>query len=446
MVSAGEVCTEAKAKELGLLELGAIRTYSETDTSDYTKTEALCRISDNRAKAYPVCALEHGFAFTQVPGDMSRCVTPSCPPGFTSGSNQQCYKPSSSILKDKTKICDEKSYDWYTIPYYHLGNGYRKGNDGKCYEPCPKSYVPLVKEDPVDKGKWEVEFSDDTILTDGSRCVSIDDYFNGDYAGKANTDMEHCPIAVVRRLASSTEGLKEELKANAQENMELLEDQLPSSLRVRVNSKIASEATKVALDTKMNLKNIQAGTTRMKIACGRMVDDGEIGNLHGICKSLKETPSKFFSQWRTDTPNVKDSVLATRRAVMEQACHEVFCNNPENAMIAGGEPICFTPRKVSKEELDEHNSIVEYQNKKLNAFAEGGTGTFTTPKGKLRDSPDTSEFVKKSIKIVLSILLTLLTLLVLFMFGRLFILFFGLAKEKAEAEVRKNLAAAAPGT
>lgn len=442
MASAGEVCTEAKAKELGLLDLGAIRTYSETDTGDYTKTEALCRISDNRSQAYPMCALEHGFAFAQVPGDASRCVTPTCPPGFTAGSNQQCFKPSSSILKDKTKICDEKAYDWYTVPYYHLGNGFRKGSDGKCYEPCRGGYVPLVTEDPVDKEKWGVEFTDDTIPIDGSRCVNIDDYFNNKYGSKADVGMEHCPIAVIRRLAASTEGLKEELKANAQENMELLEDQLPSRTRVRANSILAGEATRVALETKKNLKNILPGSTPMKIACGRMVDDGEFGNLHGICKSLKETPSKFFGAWRTDAVGVPDSVLATRRTVMEQACHEVFCNNPENAMIAGGESICFTPRKVSQAELDEHNSTVEWQNKKLNAFADGGSGTYTTPNGKLRDSPDTGGFVQKSIKIVLSIFLTLVMLVTLLMLARFFLLFFGLAKETAVAKAKASLAAA----
>jgi hypothetical protein len=439
MVSAGEVCTEAKAKELGLTDLEAIRTYSETDANDYTKTEALCRISDNRAQAYPMCALEHGFAFAQVPGDLSRCATPSCPPGFVAGSNQQCYKPTSSILKDKTNICEEKAYDWYTIPYYQLGNGYRKGSDGKCYEPCRETYVPLVTEDPVDKDKWAVTFSDNSIKTDGSQCVSINDYFNNKYGSKADTGMEYCPMAIIRRLAASTEGLKDELKANAQPNMELLEDQLPSSTRVRVNSKIAAEATRVALDTKMNLKNVKSGSTPMQIACGRMVDDAEIGTLYGICKNLKETPSKLYSVWRTDNPGAPDSVLATRRAVMEQACHEVFCNARENAMIAGGEPICFTPKNVSQAELDDHNNtVVTHQRQVVASLTDGGTRAYTTPQGKLRDSPDTGGFVKKSIKIVLSILLTLLTLLAALMFIRMVILFFNLNTELALAKTQSR--------
>lgn len=436
MVSAGEICTNAKAKELGLLDLQAIRTYSDTNPNDYTKTEALCRISDNRAQAYPICALEHGFAFTQVPGDASRCTTPLCPPGFTMGTNRQCYKPTSSILKDKTKICDEKAYDWYTIPYYQLGNAYRQGSDGKCYEPCKNAFVPLVTEDPVDKAKWDVTFSDDTIKTDGSRCVSVGDYFNGKYAGVKDRGNDYCPMAVIRRLASSTEELKAELKENAKGNMELLEDQLPTSTRVRVNSKIAGEAVRVAMDTKLNLKNVQTGSPEMKIACGRMVDDEEIGKLYGICKTLKETPSKFYSQWRADNENAPDTVLATRRAVMEQACHEVFCNQRENAMIANGEPICFTLRKATEDELKEHNNTAEYQRKRVgDALMGDGTGEYRSPTGKLRDTPNTDGFVAKLIKIVSGFLLVIIIVVAIIMLGKLISLFFNLSAEKVKEQL-----------
>ena len=336
------------------------------------------------------------------------------------GSNNLCFKPTSSILKDKTRICDEKIYDWYMIPNYHLGNSYRKGADGKCYEPCSGTeYVPLVTEDPVTKDKWNVEFSDSSIKTDGSRCVHIKDYFNGEYdpnKNKANAGLEHCPIAVIKRLSTYTEGIKDELKSAAQKSLDELEDQLPSSTKVRMNSIIAGEASRVALDSKKNLKNINAGAPKMKIACGRLVDDEEIGNLHAICKSLKETPSKFYTNWRADTPNASDQTLRTRRTVMEQACHEVFCNNPQNAMIAGGASVCFTPTSVSQADLDEHNSAVNLVAATIsNRSSDGNTPVvLSSGKAPIMD-PITSSFVKNSIRSVVGVFFILYLILFFFM-------------------------------
>ena len=445
MRSAGEVCTEAKAKELGLYDIPSamddVRTYSSTNSADYTKKEAVCRITDDRRAAYPMCAIEHGFAFSQVPGDLSRCMVPECPPGFTVGPNNTCLKPTSSILKNRTRICDEKLYDWYHIPHYHIGNTYRKSADGKCYRPCENAgYVPLVAEDPVDKAKWAVEFSTpEVVKTDGSLCVNVKDYFNGKYASSADAGTEYCPIAVVKRLAVHTNGLKEELKEVARESLDVLEDQLPSATKVRINTNIASEASKVAGDTKKNLRNVRAGTPQMGVACSRLVDDEEITKLHGVCKILKETPSAIYNHWRSDNANATDRILKTRRTVMEQACHEVFCNNPNNVMIAGGNPVCFTPQKVSQADLDEHNNEVN-ASILLRDQRSGDAPSTSLPSvfGKIPDmKPVTNLYVKNMLRILASIFLILFFILFIFVcikFWNWFINFHGTRADAAQAQ------------
>jgi hypothetical protein len=429
--SAGEICTVEKAKELGVYDttqdrfyrgLEDMRTYTSANPNDYKRKEALCRINSDGDYAFPLCPIQHGFAFTQMNGDPSRCVTHACPPTFTEGSNYQCLKPDSPIFIPKKSACEEKSYDWYTIPYYHLGNGYRRSADGKCFRPCSgvNADVPLVKIDPVDKNEWVLEFTTNTTKTDGSLCTSIKDYMNGKYGSTVDDASQYCPVAVAKRLSVTTEKLQESLKEEAERNLESVVQQLPRSAVLKINSQLAAEAVNVAATTKNDLKNLKTGSRQMKIACERMITPEEVGELYPICKDLKTQPSQIINGWKSDDSSLTTEDIRVRRTIMEQACHEVFCNNPHYATQAGGEPICFDVKKVGDADLKRYNerqnaSIISSTASSL-SLGEGDVGNKITARSGTGSSPDTGFVNDFSKKIYKTVFLTFLTITSLFMF------------------------------
>jgi hypothetical protein len=446
--AAGEICTEAKAKELGLYNekqntyvagLEDMRTYSAANPNDYKKTEALCRPSSDGAFAYPLCPIQHGFAFSQVPGDPSRCTVGKCPPGFTPGPNQTCLKPTNSILKDKNGICDEKASDWYSIPYYQLGNGFRKvGN--QCYKPCKGATVevPLVDKDPVDNEAWDVVFSDDAIKTDGSRCVNINDYMGGKYKAPNDLKTVYCPAAVIKRLSVSAEGLQKEMQAAAADSLADVMDQLPSSMRIRMNSVLSSEANVLSAETKKDLENIRPFSRQMKIACDRAVEPEKIAELYTTCKDLKERPGTILQQWRTDNSSLTPNMINTRRTVMEQACHNVFCNNPQNASMAGGQPVCFTVKTASQKDLDIHNGNAKYEADRLEATATGDAPRITSADGKLPESGFVDSYGNKYIKTILTFMTIVLTFIGLVLIFKIITMIFSYNKLKVLEDIRKS--------
>lgn len=447
--TAGEICTEAKAIELGLYNeaqgtyvsgLEDMRTYSAANPNDYRKREALCRPTNDGAYAYPLCPIQHGFAFSQVAGDPSRCTVEACPPGFIPGSNQTCLKPTNSILKDKTGICDEKPTDWYSVPYYQLGNGFRNIG-GKCYKPCegPTVEVPLVNTDPVDGQNWGVVFTDPSIPVDGSRCVNIQNYMGEKYNAKNDRETKYCPAAVIKRLSVSAEELQKELQETAASELESVIDQVPASMRVRMNSLLSGEANTIAAETKRNLTNVKPISRSMQIACNRAVDPNEMVKLYATCKDLKDRPGTILQTWRGDDSSLTPEVIRIRRTVMEQACHEVFCNQPANAVGAGGQPVCFKDiKQVSQKELDLHNGQANYVAEKV-AIPNGNNGkTITTANGKSPDDRFVSFFPKNYIKSILTFMTLILSMVGLFIIYKIIVMIFNYNKIIAAQEIARG--------
>jgi hypothetical protein len=434
--NAGEICSLEKAKALGIYDterdrfytgLENMRTYSPTNPNDYRRSEALCRTTNDGSYAYPLCTIEHGLPYTQVPGDPSRCIAHACPPGFTSGANNQCIKPDSPIFMNKRDLCEEKPFDWYSIPYFHLGNGYRM-NNGKCYKPCEGTGadMPLVLTDPVDNVDWALEFNSNQYKTDGSQCIPIQRYMNGKYGSPIDNASMYCPIAIAKRLSTTTAKLQTELKENAERNMEEIINQLPNSTLLKINSKLGQEAADVAQKTKQDLVNIKTGSRQMKIACERLATEEEVSALYGVCKDFKTRPSQLLNEWRTDNRSLEEKDLNVRRTIMEQACHEVFCNNPHLATQAGGEPLCFTIKKVADEDLKRYNENMKAAAVSSAAGSSIGSGGDGTNAIKLYNgsgvNPDTGfadSFYNKSYKTVFVFLMTMISLVMLFIIGKI---------------------------
>lgn len=94
--------------------------------------------------------------------------------------------------KDKSGYCENKWYDWITIPNYHFGNGYLKDSglfskeDVKvCYAPCEKGKMPYID------------------INGEYKCVNKKIAENGLYEKK----MDYSPISLINLLGNSQENL-----------------------------------------------------------------------------------------------------------------------------------------------------------------------------------------------------------------------------------------------
>ena len=95
-------------------------------------------------------------------------------------------------FKPRKAYCENKWYDWITIPNYHFNNQYYKDSGiyskedvRKCYKPCGINLMPY------------------TSIKDQELCVSKQDAYNGIYANK----LDYSPIALINLLGNNNETL-----------------------------------------------------------------------------------------------------------------------------------------------------------------------------------------------------------------------------------------------
>jgi len=334
----GEICSIDQAIQLGVFDarksgyvagLEDTRNYSRDNPNDYKKTRALCRQNNDENRAYPLCPLVAGMGFTQVRGDPSKCVTASCPPGFTDIGNNRCEKPKDAMIVDKASVCDGKDHDWFSVPNYHLGNTYLKKGD-KCLKPCPSGNMPLVAKDIVDGEAWDITLTSD----EGMKCTSKEYYMNGKY----KSDPDYCPVAMIKRLGSTPEGLYTELFETASEALA----KIPQRAQVvrDIQRRLTDESVNVAMDCHQRLANIVPGSKSFQVACEKLVTPKELQEAFAICKNAKYYPEKLSSKWRTELGN-DNADIDDKMNVLKQACTQTFCRTPENAMEINESPLCF---------------------------------------------------------------------------------------------------------
>jgi hypothetical protein len=182
-VNAGEVCTIETAKLYDIFDKEKyfndkvskpeeIATYSETEFKPYS----LCHFENNIG--YTNCAIQTSNKWkTLVKGSTiadDTCILPldiKLPNhfesmGITLKDAQLKITSNFYAFKDIKHFCQEKWYDWFSIPDYYHNNKYAL-NDNQCKEPCAIGLVPnpnnlntciLKKEIPLSFGLYEKEF------------------------------------------------------------------------------------------------------------------------------------------------------------------------------------------------------------------------------------------------------------------------------------------------
>lgn len=358
-VSAGEVCSLAVAKSMGVDDIVNnnyykrqyvnVKTFNkQKDLLENRSSFQFCTPTTDEKKAFPLCPLQEGagFGFTMVYDTKTRknvCATSECPTSFKQQLDgdgvprdpMKCIKPRTPKTSPLGKQIDERWYDWFTIQDYHLGNKYSSSN-GINYKPCQKGSVPLYTTDPVDG----LTVSFDVTLDKLDRCVKKNDYFGGKYADGSS----YCPVAWIVRAGATKkdygniyEDMLDKLEDTGKPTASM--DTLKKNIATLVEKDIYNPIQKYGFSEFIG----PPLSDEVDEACKVLLQDKERVNIaYNICKTLQEDPEKFKEKLIVEnqtTPAKADIQFKRTR----QACHAVFCDptGPGLAQIDSGEPVCY---------------------------------------------------------------------------------------------------------
>lgn len=329
VVSSMEVCTMEMAKTLNIddpqfyFDEGYENTKTYNIVFDQTSTtdryESLCRKDPKKEIAYPNCVLQYGFGFSAKQEDASKCVPYQCPPGFTPDKDG-CIKPDTIPAKSpQSDFCDEKWYDWFMVPNYHLGNKYIKIDD-KCYQPCNDGSVPSFGTDPVDGYSPGLGAVDRPEM-----CANKDTYLGGKY----NTPQNYCPISAIKRLSSTRESLKRDYD-NAIKNKytEANETIDPKFKENKIDKTVNKEIDDMMATINSKLDDIYPASQNDIVACRTLITDDRVGEAYKICKTLDENADYYLTSMREDGISLPTAQLKVN--LLKKACHSLFCNQNDN--------------------------------------------------------------------------------------------------------------------
>ena len=165
-VQPGEICTIDAAKTYGVFgkdkyfsDVLPSEEVSETDIflkdkDDNSHKYSLCEITDDN-NIYQNCSISTRNPWKTIDSTKQYCMLSLdilddslVPKGLRIiEGTKTIQKPAEvPVIQPKKSFCQEKWYDWFSIPDYHHDNMYtvetNESNDSKCYAPCNIGYVP----------------------------------------------------------------------------------------------------------------------------------------------------------------------------------------------------------------------------------------------------------------------------------------------------------------
>jgi hypothetical protein len=244
-------------------------------------------------------------------------------------------KPLADAEVSKQYRCDERWYDWFSIPNYHLGNGYVNpdpDNPGTCYTPCQAGTIPAYQTDPVDGQNLHFISNEDNT----GQCVSRADYFGGKYSSGS----DYCPLSWIYILNSTSTSLKDLVNTNNNNfaNSEIAKDVLTSAFSGNQN-KSQIYANNIHKSLPIELNNIALPLQAMQAACNRIETPERVLPAYNMCSNLMINEKKIYENFTKSMPT---DMAKNKVTMMKQACNAVFCNlrDPANDLI-NKNPLCF---------------------------------------------------------------------------------------------------------
>jgi len=212
-VKTGEICTIDTAIEYGIFDKAAYFDNTDNDFYNIDTLEnnyvnnscnySLCYLDTNNSNvAYKNCALSSFNPWLTIDETNNYCMLPKSisMPSELSKNDSNIYEvikpPNIARYKNKKDYCQDKWYDWFSIPNYHLGNR-NVLIDGVCYLPCANGYIPI-------------ETIDNVMGSNIQSCMLKDKYSYGLYKGTFN----YIPLSLVFLLGSTKESLLQVYTSN----------------------------------------------------------------------------------------------------------------------------------------------------------------------------------------------------------------------------------------
>jgi hypothetical protein len=340
-----EVCTLSVAKILeiddptyyfkdGYNNLKTHNTKYDQEESQTDRYETLCRKDPDpkKNKSYPLCAIQYGLGFSTKPSDASKCIAFQCPPGFTPD-EKGCIKPNTIVAKKpKSDFCEERWYDWFMVPNYHLGNKYVK-LDKQCYQPCNPGFVPSFGTDPVDGYSPGIGAIDRPEM-----CANKDTYLGGKY----NTPQNYCPLAVIKRLSSTRDSLKRDYDLSITNKFNEVNEAIDKKLQDKTIDKVTTQEVEDMINSiHSTLEDVYPMSQNDIVACRTLIDDQRVGEAYSICKGIDENSDYYLTKMREDGVSLPTAELKVK--LIKKACHSLFCNPNDNPISSISNPVYIGP-------------------------------------------------------------------------------------------------------
>lgn len=368
-VSAGEVCSLDVATQYGIddianniyykHEYSDIKTYNDAhDNKNNAHIYKLCETTNTAdTKAAPLCVLEKeaGFGFTKTRNPRTlaydSCITAECPTGFTENGNS-CIKPRQNKTILMNGLVEERWYDWFMIPDYHLGNKYTRVDDVN-YAPCEKDSIPSYGVDPVDNSPKYFNDTEDNL----DKCVDKSQYFRGKYFNSET----YCPLTWVYRAGATKKDLKhmyEDLIYDI-ENTERGNEYL-DTLKRNVDNLIYDDIYKPVLD--YGFKDY-VGKSKCP-GCEILQNDPEKKRKAKIiCDTIKQLGKSQYIEKLMSENNEDEKIAKKKYGRAIQACHTVFCED-DNICFEEVSKRNLEREIMSEEKMKEGTPIVEAEKEK----------------------------------------------------------------------------------
>lgn len=365
----GETCTIESAKNMGIYDKYK---YFNNNVSkdDIIETDTLLNNKRDGNKKYSLCSIKNNVVYQNC------AITTNNPWKTLSNDNEYCKLPSDIVLpndlsyvkdkkdiikkpekipkyKSKTEFCQERWYDWFTIPDYHLGNKYllyedkEKKNKSVCFKPGDIGKILIVK-------------NGDTSKIENYQCILREKY-NYPYF---STTFYYLPISLILLLGITKKNilkinnrilrdkkinlegilknitiddeLYKELIWNEEKPEEELSDTLKNiyenikkDIKIAINNlfKYPFDATNIIPPTTEVRKISDSLMTKERLEDAYMI----ASELHKIMNDPDQTKFNNYKQQLADISgyNITDPKFFKQLLILKTACNVAFDNTFE---------------------------------------------------------------------------------------------------------------------
>lgn len=270
------------------------------------------------------CAL--GSPFLTSAGDVCKVTNGACPEGFKFKEGECVFNDLVQFQKDRVAFCENKWYDWFRVPNYHLNNGFQKyrsknaehKNDvKKCYKPCGYKEVPVEQD--------RTNYDSSNI----GKCIPKNRLDYGMYRG-----IDYCPIALVHLLGMNNEMLYRQYVSEVNSNFkegdkkrdEVYNEQMnqDSSMLSNANREIVNQARDYVENGNVSIKDIVNPKKLESRKCMSMVKKENVEDAYNICLDLMENRDEVKNRIKKQYKYDNKKKLNKHMNMLNNACKVSF--------------------------------------------------------------------------------------------------------------------------